>query len=356
MRAAGLRVASPIVLALSGGGDSVALLHLLTGWMERAGKKAPGAPRYALIVDHGLRKGSGAEAKRVAAAARTRGWQAHILVWKGPKPEANIEDEARKARYLLMGQWCQARRLPFLLVAHTADDVAETFLLRLGRGSGVDGLSAMRVRAPFPVAGFAEMTLLRPLLDFGRAELRLYLEKRGSVWTEDPMNADPRFARTRIRALLPVLAEAGIPTARIIDAARHLARARDALEAETDAFLKAHALSLAPGQILFDGRAFAQLPVEIGLRALSRTLGLVSGAAYRPRFDGLEALYAVLVGPEPGFKARTLQGCRVGPARKRAQKFGPQTVEITRESARKSSAASAPTKVAAKPVKKKRAP
>ena len=356
MRRADLGVTSPIVLALSGGGDSVALLHLLSAWTKRAGKKAPSAPRYALIVDHGLRKGSGAEAKRVAADARARGWTAHILVWKGPKPDANIEDEARKARYRLMGAWCRAHRMPSLFVAHTADDVAETFLLRLGRGSGVDGLSAMRARAPFPVEGFKEMALLRPLLDFGRAELRLYLEKSGAVWTEDPMNADPRFARTRIRALLPVLAEAGIPIARIVDAARHLSRARDALDAETDAFLLANAMSPAPGHALLDRAALRELPAEVGLRALSRTLGLVSGATYRPRFDRLEALYAVLTGPDPGFKARTLQGCRVGLAAKRTQKFGPQTVEITLEAARKSGATSVSGSVTRAPDKKKRAP
>ena len=112
------------------------------------------------------------EAARAAQWGQRAGLDAHILRRQGGKPKSNIEDEARKSRYRLLGAWCAAHAVTKLFVAHTREDQAETFLLRLGRGSGVDGLSGMRAIAPLPVAGFANVQVLRPLLDMGRAELR----------------------------------------------------------------------------------------------------------------------------------------------------------------------------------------
>ena len=142
---------------------------------------------------------------------------------EGRKPNSGIEGKAREARYALLGEWCAAHDVPSLFVAHTLEDQAETFLLRLGRGSGVDGLSAMRPRAPFPVAGFDSVQVLRPLLEIGRAELRAFLTARGTPWLEDPMNEDSRFARVRLRKALPTLEAAGVSARRIAEAARHLA-------------------------------------------------------------------------------------------------------------------------------------
>ncbi len=145
-----------------------------------------------------MRDGSKDEAANVKAWGRAKGFEAHILSWKGRKPVSGIEGKAREIRYALLGEWCAAHDVPNLFVAHTLDDQAETFLLRLGRGSGVDGLSAMKPRAAFPVAGIANVEVLRPLLEIGRAELRDYLTARGTPWLEDPMNEDTRFARARV--------------------------------------------------------------------------------------------------------------------------------------------------------------
>jgi len=273
------------------------------------------------------------EAKRVAAFAQSAGWRPHVLTWRGPKPLANIEDEARKARYRLLGRWCMANSVEHLFVAHSRDDLVETFLLRLGRGSGVDGLSAMRARAPFPFPGFGALEILRPLLDFGRAEIRAYLERIGAQWIEDPMNGDTRFARVRVRALLPSLEEAGITQHRIADAARHLARAREALDAEADKLILRSARE-EDGAILLDRQAMLAAPREIGLRSIAALLRRVGGASYRPRFERLEALYdALRLSAESGtkFAARTLHSCRVGPAPRRHQIFGPGTLEIKAE-------------------------
>ena len=129
-------------IAVSGGGDSVALMHLAADWSKRHGVTSP----VVLTVDHGLRAQSASDATKVANWAEDLGLKAAVLVWQGAKPRAGIEQHARNARYSLLGEWCITHRIPYLLLGHTRDDQAETFLMRLARGSGIDGLSAMPAR------------------------------------------------------------------------------------------------------------------------------------------------------------------------------------------------------------------
>lgn len=325
---------SRFAIAVSGGGDSIALMHLVARIVAKRRVKPT-----VLTVDHGLRPESAAQAKKVAAWAADAGLPAVILTWKGDLPEGSLEDGARIARYTLLGQWCTKNNAGALLLAHTREDQAETFLLRLARGSGVDGLSAMRPRAPFPFG--AGPLLLRPLLGFPRAELRAYLRALKAPWLEDPMNADPRFARTKMRALLPQLEEAGLSLDRIAQAADHLSRARIALEEQTGA-VTAKAVSFDPkGEALIDARALIGAPREIGLRVLAATLAQVSasttgakkGTPYRPRFERLERLFDSIAGT--GFKGATLAGCNIAPAPRRDQAFGPDTLRVSREGPRK---------------------
>ncbi|MCP5412979.1 MAG: tRNA lysidine(34) synthetase TilS [Alphaproteobacteria bacterium] len=191
---------------MSGGGDSLALMHLAASHAAAAKSPAP----IMLTVDHGLRKGSAGDARKVAGWAKALGLKAHVLTWRGDKPKRGIEAAAREARYRLMGAWMVKQGAAALCVGHTQDDQAETFLLRLARGSGVDGLSAMGALSRWPVAGFAGLAVVRPLLDRSRAELRAYLAAAGQDWLDDPMNDDPAFDRVRLRALAPALAEAGL--------------------------------------------------------------------------------------------------------------------------------------------------
>lgn len=319
----------PGAVAVSGGGDSIALMLLLADWARRAKRAKP----VVLTVDHGLRKEAAADARRVAQWAKTLGLHTHVLKWKGAKPKSDMEARARDVRYRLMGAWCRKSGIAALYVAHNLEDQAETFLLRLGRGSGLDGLSAMRAKSHLPVAGLEEIAVVRPLLSFSRAQLRGYLAARKQAWLEDSMNADPRFARTQIRALLPLLEEAGITAGRIADAAAHLARARRALEKETAAFLSTHCRFTDDGA-LFDGAALSDLSPELGLRALARMLATVSGEPYRPRFERLERLFqAMVTGNLAG--GATLQGCRIAPAPRRHAAFGAGSLVIAREKGRK---------------------
>ena len=330
----------PGAVAVSGGGDSKALMLLLADWARAASRPLP----VVLTVDHGLTSGSARIAQNVAQNAKHHGLEAHKLVWKGAKPTADIEAAARLARYRLMGEWCDAHRIKALYVAHTLEDQAETFLIRLARGSGLDGLAAMRPRSPFPVQGFERLCVVRPLLDIERARLRAWLESRSEDWVEDPMNGDPRFHRVRIRQAWPALAELGLSPQRIAAAAEHLGRARDALEEATVEFLET-ACRFEADRVLVDGTRLAAASPEIGLRALAQILARVSGAPYRPRFERLERLYGAI--REGTFKsARTLQGCRIGRAPKIASIFGPFTLIVVREPARRTAGRKARTAVA----------
>lgn len=315
----------PAAVGISGGGDSMALMLLLRDWAMRA--RLP--PPHVLTVDHGLRPQSENDARFVAKSARALKLKATILVWDGAKPDSDIEAQARDARYRLMGQWCRDNRIGALYVAHTLEEQAETFLLRLARGSGLDGLSAMRPVSQFPLPGFHDLALVRPLLGFTRNGLRKFLEIRQLGWREDPMNTDPRFARSRLRAVWPTLEKAGLTAARIAAAANHLARAREALDAATSDLL-AKASRMEGGTLLLDAAALCAAPREIGLRALAKALTDVSGRSYRPRFERLESLYDQLAKKGAG-PARTLHGCRVGRAPKRLALFGPQTLILGKE-------------------------
>ncbi len=319
----------PAAVAVSGGGDSLALMLLLVRWASAHRRKPP----VILTVDHGLQKNSAAVARRVAEAARRKGLEAHVLSWEGVRPKADIENAARQARYRLMGEWCRKHRIRTLYLAHNREDQAETFLLRLARGSGVDGLSAMSPIAPFPIPGFAEIVLVRPLLEFSRAELRHYLHMARERWTEDPMNSDPRFARTRFRALLPALADAGLSAERIADAAGHLRRARDALDLVSEALIGRYA-RLEREYALVNAKAFAAAPAELALRSLATLLQRVSGAAYRPRFESLSRLL-LWIGTGRLGGGRTLHGCKIGPAPKRLAVFQSQTLLIQPEPPRR---------------------
>jgi tRNA(Ile)-lysidine synthase len=321
----------PIAVAVSGGSDSLALMHLLAAFARK--NKLP--PPLVLTVDHGLRSGSAKDAKQVAAWAKEAGLKAQIFPWRGKKPKTGIEAAAREARYRLMGEALTKRGIAALFVGHTQDDQAETFLMRLARGSGLDGLCAMRASAPWPVAGFEKLSVRRPLLGLSRADLRAYLAGAGRAWLEDPMNQDSAFDRVKIRKARAALEEAGLSAARIAAAAAHLARARETLELVTDAVLaravRPHVSKGQPDGLLLDSVALAAAPREVGLRALASVLKAVSGAAYRPRFESLERLLD-LIAAKGGKAAATLQGCHIAPA---PADFGAHDLMVRQEKPRK---------------------
>lgn len=302
-------LSGPVGLAVSGGSDSVALMHLAARWVDRRRAKL-----LVLTVDHGLRPEAAAEAAGVAEAARALSLEHRVLRWTFPQPR---QSAARRARHALLAAALRQAGGRLLLTGHTADDQAETFLIRARQGSGWYGLACMRDLSLSPVwPEGAGIWIARPLLRSGRATLRRWLEGQGARWIEDPSNANPDFERVRVRALLA--AAPGL-TQRVLAAQARFAL----LRAVEDA-----ALSVWLGQsveVSEDGvsACFAGLPPERAARALSLLIPCVSGRDTPPRTDSLAALAARVAAPA-SFRGATLGGVRFR-ARKGRVVLSPET-------------------------------
>ncbi|MEZ5715745.1 MAG: tRNA lysidine(34) synthetase TilS [Paracoccaceae bacterium] len=174
-----------VAVAVSGGGDSMALLLLIEHWAREHGAKLS-----AVTVDHGLRPEAAGEAAMVAAFCAGRGIPHDTLKWSGWDGKGNLQAAARAARYRLIADWARAKGVETVCLGHTRDDQAETFLMRLARKAGSDGLRGMD--RDFEREG---LRWARPVLGIGRADLRAFLERRGVAWVEDPSNQDEGFDR-----------------------------------------------------------------------------------------------------------------------------------------------------------------
>lgn len=302
-----------IIVAVSGGPDSMAMLHLVAGWIARL---APPAPVIEVVtVDHGLRSGSVAEAKLVADAAHRLGLCHHVLLWEGLKPRTGVMDAARHARYALLAAFAAEHgehRQTALVTAHHADDQAATLVMRLARGSGVSGLAAMRsIRRIDAVSGFDQV---RPFLAIGKDRLVATADAHGARYVNDPTNDDPAFERTRVRAALQSLEQAGVGSAALAESARRLARADAALHAAAKALVAsadAALLAAMPDRVIsvFDCSAFAAVPEEIRIRALTIALLKHGGMTAPPQLADIEVATTRLV--QDGPLRLTLGGCIV---------------------------------------------
>lgn len=293
-------------VAVSGGGDSVALLHLLSRCFE------PGCVTLmAATVDHGLRAGAADEAAAVGALAQRMGIAHSVLRWRGWDGTGNLQDRARRARYDLLTGWARSHDLAALALGHTADDQAETVLMRLARAAGVSGLAAIpRRRSQDGVL------LVRPLLGLSRARLRDYLRENDLAWVDDPTNEDTAFDRIKARKALEVLAPLGITASGLAEVAENMAQARDALD--WYAFLAARDLVACDGgDLLVDLRGYRILPAETARRLLAHAIRWVGGGEYPPRRAPLAAAVEAL---RRGNSA-TLGGCRIAAAGRTARIF-----------------------------------
>jgi len=293
-----------LALAVSGGPDSLALMHLAARWRAALGV---GPQLSVLTVDHGLRPGSREEAELVGRMASELGLPHAILTWERKEPHAaSLQARARAARYDLMAAYCHANDIPAVVTAHHLDDQAETFLMRLKRGSGLDGLAAIPERG-----AWAGITVLRPLLDVPKARLVATLDAAGILFVSDPSNIDPRFERARVRRSAEALEKLGLTPEALALSARRLRRARHALEDAAQNFLAANSETSEAGYALIDREALASAPREIALRALSQLVGAVGGGETPLRLAKLEVLLAAV--EETPDKVHTLGRCRLEP-------------------------------------------
>lgn len=280
-------------VAVSGGGDSIALMHIVADW-------ACGRRVMIATVDHGLRAASADEAHQVHRAALGLGLQHATLLWQRDTTAGNLMASARDARLRLLSGWARRNDLPAVVLGHTRDDQAETLMMRLERGSGIDGLAGMADwRDAFG------MRWLRPMLDVGRDDLRDWLRRREIGWIDDPSNENDDFDRIRIRK---AIASIGLDTAALARAAQHIGAARDALahyaaEAASEAVIE-------NGRIILSRRPLRDAPTEIRRRLLVAACRWITGADYPPRRATLlHALQALASGSRV-----TLDGALIEPA------------------------------------------
>ncbi|MEL7117515.1 MAG: tRNA lysidine(34) synthetase TilS [Pseudomonadota bacterium] len=283
-------------VAVSGGGDSMALLDLM-GWhaRERAFELA------AVTLDHGLRPEAKAEIALVAQYCAAQGIAHHVLDWHWDGT-GNLQSRARDARYTLIADWATRAGVDLIALGHTKDDVAETFLMRLARQAGVEGLSQME--REFTRDG---MMWCRPLLSFSRAELRRFLRRHDIPWAEDPTNEDTRFDRVKARHVLTALAPLGIDAEVLSGVAQNIHMANAALAHYAIQAATEH-VRVEAGDVILPSTETSRdhaIPQEVLFRLRRAALHFVGGGRYPPRADAVMDIGHALVDSDQ----HTLHGC-----------------------------------------------
>lgn len=319
--------AAPMAVAVSGGADSMALMHIAQRALDLVPQlesmKQAGRPHlFVLTVDHGLRPDSADDAAWVVSQAEAAGLPCRVLRWEGEKSSQGIQAAARAARYRLLHEALTEEARPYggeqrlLLTAHHREDQAETFLMRLARGSGLDGLSAMQSVASVstsPAQG-PQLLVHRPLLNLPKSRLVATLREASLTWREDPSNERDDFERVRVRKALASLSELGITGEAIARSAARLSRARSSI-------LRL-ALETADKLVDWHGGPFGSVPLEafndlteeIAIRVLGHLIGAYGGASPEPRLSEVEVLAErIRATSERAWPARaaTLGGCRL---------------------------------------------
>ncbi len=286
-------------IAVSGGSDSLALMYLTAAWAKKASRSL-----VVLSIDHGLRKESKSECKLVEERAKALNIPHRTVEWSD-KPRGNLQKVAREARHKIIKDWAISQKLSGVLLGHTLDDNVETFILRLIRGSGVDGLAGIS-----PDRFINGVRIFRPLLNFSRNTLQQYLETKGYTWVDDPSNRDRRFDRVKVRQILSELQGLGLSKKRLLTTANHMRRAQDFLTRETFRMSERCVRQEVWGGLSISLEPFLEISKEIQLRILSAGLMWVSGKVYKPRYENMDRLLTSILDREIN-SSRSLMGVLV---------------------------------------------
>lgn len=282
-----LEEASVFAVACSGGADSLALTLLLHEWAQSRGKRV-----IALTVDHGLRPASIQEAHQVQQWLKQRGISHEILTWHGEKPQARIQETAREMRYQLLSTWCQQNGISILMTAHHAQDQAETFLMRLAKGSGLQGLCAMR-----PLVEKLSIKLLRPLLEISPQRLRLTLAYFQQPFIEDPSNENSDFERVRWRQACQVLTQYGLTLEAMLATIGRLQESQNLVDEHFRVIVRQFLSFSVYGYVSIEWKGLQTLSNEAVELFLANVLWLFSSRGWRSKYQAVKALcYALCQG------------------------------------------------------------
>ena len=293
-----------IAVAVSGGPDSLALTLLSKAWLDSIGGTV-----ICLTVNHNLRKEAQAEALYTKNLCKKYDIEHHILYWQGTTRLSNIQKQAREARRDLLTDWCKKHNIKYLFLAHTEDDLVETFFIRLFRGSGTQGLSSIAA-----LSYYNDINIVRPLLSFKKEELEHYLTIQNIEWIKDPSNYNNQFLRTKIRKLLRSEEMQDImPYNLLLDRCTKgitsIQNVNHLIEEQKTKILSEITKTHPEGYITIELEQFTKLPTELALNILASCLMQISGKYYRPRFNSLQNLYKRLILKEQ--KTTTLWSCKV---------------------------------------------
>ena len=297
-----------IALAVSGGPDSTAMMQIAA-----FSKKIKNSNVTVIVVDHGLRKESKNEAEIVCQNAKLLGFKFKTLKWDGVKPKTRIQEIARKTRYKLITSWCKKKGIEKLFLAHHLDDQVETFFMRLGKGSGVDGLAVMSF-----VTEISTLKLVRPFLEIPKTRFIKILDTSNLEWISDPSNFNSDYKRSRIRKILPILSKEGINSKQIGLVIKRMRLAKDALDTQTSFLLEKY-LSNVDNVAYFLNKNLLKVSAEkeILLRVLEKIFMNISGSIYPPRRNKLENILSWIL-ENNNVAAKTLTGVVV---RKRKSEY-----------------------------------
>jgi len=289
-----------IAVGVSGGADSLALAISAAENMKKCNIKI-----VALTVDHKLRPESTEEAEYVSKIMKKYGVEHHILTWEGDKPDTGIEEAARIARYNLLKNWCFSHGIKSIMIAHHQLDQAETFFMRLHRGSGLDGLCGMN-----PVSDYEGLRILRPFLQTNPQDLKDFLKKRNIDWVEDSSNQNEDFLRVKIRKFMPILTEkTGIDIEKITKTMEILARSKAYIDNQTEKFIKNHCRKINDLAYCVAQKTLLQTEDEIIYRFLAYTCRKIGKKTYQPRAEDLTRLQEKI--KKENFSGCTLSGCEI---------------------------------------------
>lgn len=290
-----------IAVAISGGCDSVALTFALNDFCKENKIKI-----YALTIDHGVRKNSKIEAKKVGELLKEFNISHKILsIPKKEIPQKNIEANLREIRYKMLSDFCKKNHIEFLFVGHHLGDIAENFLIRLFRGSGLDGLSPMQ-----EISEINGIKIIRPFLEISKDELKNYLIAKNIEWFEDETNDDEKFLRNKIRKFLASFDDKNLLEKRIYNASKEISKTRDFF----DEIMEARELEIieenADNLTLINRRKLGEINSSIALKILAKILMKIGDKKYKPRKEKLIRFYEYLIA-EGVIKKREFYGCVV---------------------------------------------
>lgn len=292
-----------IAVAASGGPDSMALAHSIIQTFDRS-------EIYLLCVDHGLRASAVSEIEKIQQWVQTidgKNISFHVLHWEGDKPDKAVMEAARFARYDLLNNFCEVNNISSLFVGHHQDDQAETFLMRLINGSGVDGLASIQEKQEYK-----DITIYRPFLIHSKSDLVDYCDRHNVPYSKDPSNENDDYLRPRLRQSMDILAGEGLTSKRLAGTAKRMTRARQALETLASQIVDETLKQQSANKITVNFSALKQYPDEIAFRVLKHHIEFFRPEEnYHVRMEKLEDLFESFWSNPENFKPRTLGGCKI---------------------------------------------